>query len=63
MTSPEEYHAAQMARTPAPRPLSERQFAPGHLEARALEIKRRAMQRAMPSPGNVQPYLPMETPA
>lgn len=55
-------HAANMAHTPTPRPLSERQFAPGHLEARARQIKRRAMQRALPSPGNVQPYLPMGEP-
>lgn len=61
--SPDEYHAAQMARTPAPAPLSERQFPPGHLEARAAQIKRRAMQRATPKAGNVQPYLPFSEPS
>jgi hypothetical protein len=60
--TPEDRHAANMARTPAPAPLSERQFPPRHLEERTLQIKRRAMQRAVPRPGGVQPYLPMEGP-
>lgn len=59
---PEDHHAAQMARTLAPPTLNDRQFSGDELAARARGIKAKAMQRAMPQPGNVQPYLPFGGP-
>lgn len=56
-----QYHAAQMAKTPTPVPLSLRQFASTEeLVDQAERIKRKAQVRAQPRPGSAQPYLPFD---